>query len=113
MHPFGLTFFRVAITFQCASDCAYADPQGALVRFSIFPFLEFFRPIIFGVIPQYQNKGVYSIMIMKMYEVMHKDPYIQSTELAWIGDFNPKMHSLFESLKAEKVKIHHTFRKLY
>jgi hypothetical protein len=71
------------------------------------------RGIIFGVIPQYQNKGVYSIMIMKMYEVMHKDPYIQSTELAWIGDFNPKMHSLFESLKAEKVKIHHTFRKLY
>lgn len=71
------------------------------------------RGIIFGVVPQYQNKGVYSIMIMKMYEVMDKDPYITSTELAWIGDFNPKMHALFESLNAKKVKVHYTYEKLF
>lgn len=70
------------------------------------------RGIIFGVVPEYQNKGVYSIMVMKMYEVMCKDPYIKSTELAWIGDFNPKMHALFDSLNATKVKVHYTFEKL-
>jgi hypothetical protein len=71
------------------------------------------RGIIFGVVPEYQNKGVYSIMIMKMFEIMQKDRYIQSTELAWIGDFNPKMHALFDSLNAHKVKVHYTFEKLY
>jgi hypothetical protein len=71
------------------------------------------RGIIFGVIPEFQNKGVYSIMIMKMYEVMRADPYIQSTELSWIGDFNPKMHALFDSLKAETVKVHFTYLKVY
>ncbi len=71
------------------------------------------RGIIFGVIPTYQNKGVYSLMIMKMYEVMSKDKDIMSTELAWIGDFNPKMHALFTSLKAKKVKMHYTFEKLF
>lgn len=70
------------------------------------------RGIIFGVVPEYQNKGVYSIMIMKMYEVMQSDPYIASTELAWIGDFNPRMHALFSSLKATKVKVHYTYEKL-
>jgi hypothetical protein len=71
------------------------------------------RGIIFGVIPEFQNKGVYSIMIMKMYEVMRSDRYIQSTELSWIGDFNPKMHALFDSLKAEKVKVHFTYLKVF
>lgn len=70
------------------------------------------RGIIFGVIPEYQNKGVYSLMVMKMYEVMCKDKVLQRTELAWIGDFNPKMHALFTSLKAKKVKLHYTFEKL-
>ena len=71
------------------------------------------RGIIFGVVPEYQSKGVYSILIMKMFEVMKKDPYLRSTELAWIGDFNPKMHALFDSLNAQKVKVHFTYEKLF
>ena len=71
------------------------------------------RGIIFGVVPEYHNKGVYSIMILKMYEVMRADPHIESTELAWIGDFNPKMHALFDSLKATKVKVHYTYEKVF
>ena len=70
------------------------------------------RGIIFGVVPEYQNKGVYSIMLMKMYEVMQNDPYLESTELAWIGDFNPRMHALFKRMNVEKTKVHYTFEKL-
>jgi hypothetical protein len=70
------------------------------------------RGIIFGVIPAFQNKGVYSILIMKMAEIMSQDADLQSTELAWIGDFNPKMHALFKSVKAVKTKVHYTFEKL-
>ena len=71
------------------------------------------RGIIFGVVPEYQSKGVYSILIIKMFEVMKKDPNLVSTELAWIGDFNPKMHALFKSLNAKKVKVHFTYEKLF
>ncbi len=70
------------------------------------------RGIIFGVVPDYQDKGVYSILIMKMFEVMINDPYLNSTELAWIGDFNPKMHALFKSLNAKKTKVHFTYETL-
>ncbi len=71
------------------------------------------RGIIFGVIPRFHSKGVYSVLIMKMYEVMKNDPYLESSELAWIGDFNPKMHALFESLNAKKTKVHFTFKKVF
>ncbi len=70
------------------------------------------RGIIFGVIPAFQNKGVYSILLVKMAEIITKDADLQSTELAWIGDFNPKMHALFKSVKAVKTKVHYTFEKL-
>ena len=69
------------------------------------------RGIIFGVVPKYQNKGFYSAMLLKMYEVVCNDPYLKSTELAWIGDFNPRMHALFRSLNAQKTKLHYTYKK--
>ena len=70
------------------------------------------RGVIFGVVPDYQNKGAYSGMLVKMHEVLKEDPVIKSTELSWIGDFNPKMHALFRSLNAQKTKLHFTYKKL-
>lgn len=69
------------------------------------------RGIVFGVVPDYQGRGLYSGMIMKIFEVFQKDPHLSSTELAWIGDFNPRMHALFESLGAKTIKIHYTYEK--
>ena len=31
-------------------------------------------------------------------------------EMNWIGDFNPKMHGLFEKLGAKTTKVHRTYR---
>jgi len=70
------------------------------------------RGIIFGVVPEYQAKGVYSILVMKMFEVMTRDKNLKETELSWIGDFNPKMHALLKSLNATKTKVHNTYEKL-
>ncbi len=70
------------------------------------------RGIIFGVTSEYQNKGLYALMIMDVYKTMVENPYIESTELAWIGDFNPKMHALFKSLNAQPSKVHFTYEKL-
>jgi hypothetical protein len=71
------------------------------------------RGVVFGVIPQYHNKGVEAGMIMKSYEGAKKNPKIKSVELAWIGDFNPKMLSMLSSLGAKLTKTHHTYSKTF
>lgn len=71
------------------------------------------RGIVFGVIPKYQNLGLETGMIMKLYEVIMTYKHLRTSELSWIGDFNPKMHSLFEALGAKTTKVHYTYRKLF
>ena len=34
-------------------------------------------------------------------------------ELSWVGDFNPKMRSLYEAVGGKLAKIHHTYRYLF
>lgn len=69
------------------------------------------RGIIFGVVPDYQNLGIETGMIMKFYESYTKSRNIKIAELAWIGDFNAKMLSMLKSLGAYTTKVHLTFRK--
>ncbi|MCU0440985.1 MAG: GNAT family N-acetyltransferase [Bacteroidia bacterium] len=71
------------------------------------------RGIVFGVVPKYQNLGLETGMIMNFHNAILKHPHIRASELAWIGDFNPKMHSLFEALGAKTTKVHRTYRKLF
>jgi hypothetical protein len=71
------------------------------------------RGIVFGVVPKYQNHGLETGMIMKFHDAVRNHKKIRSSELAWIGDFNPKMHSLFEALGAKTTKVHITYRKLF
>jgi len=71
------------------------------------------RGIVFGVVPEYQGRGLTSGMIMKVFEVFGKDPYLKSTELSWVGDFNPKMLSLLMNLGAEQTKVHITYHKKF
>lgn len=67
------------------------------------------RGIVFGVIPKYQNLGIETGMIMKFHDAMMKHPNMRTTELAWVGDFNPKMMSLINSLGAHTSKVHFTY----
>ena len=69
------------------------------------------KGIVFGIIPEYQNKGIETGLIMRCYEAVQHMPQLKSMELAWIGDFNPKMLSMLQSLGAELTKVHHTYRK--
>ncbi len=68
------------------------------------------RGEVFGVIPEYQEKGIESGMIISLYEALLVYPKINTSELGWIGDFNPKMHGLFEKLGAKTTKVHRTYR---
>lgn len=71
------------------------------------------RGIIFGVVPEHQNKGLEVAIIMKFRESLIKLGKYNENELAWIGDFNPKMLSMFESMGAMPVKRHITYRKQF
>lgn len=71
------------------------------------------RGLVFGIVPEFQNKGVEAGMILKSYEGLKKNKKISSVELSWIGDFNPKMISMLSSLGAKEVKKHGTFFKYF
>ena len=83
------------------------------VWFKKFGNVNRIRGIVFGVVPKYQNLGLETAMIMKVFNSMKKFPKIQSAELSWIGDFNPKMHSLFNAVGAKSTKIHYTYRLIW
>jgi hypothetical protein len=68
------------------------------------------RGIVFGVVPKYHNLGLEIALIMKFREAMQRNPQFKDNELAWIGDFNPKMLSMFESMGAQEIKRHTTYR---
>lgn len=71
--------------------------------------------LVFGVVPEFQGKGVDSAMIMAYNEKFARHdsfPY-KTIEMNWIGDFNPKMMRVCEQLNAEIYKTHHTYRYLF
>ncbi|MBO6515695.1 MAG: hypothetical protein JJ975_04000 [Bacteroidia bacterium] len=69
------------------------------------------RGLIFGVVPAYQQSGVALGLMMKVFDVIRNDRHLRSNELAWIGDFNPKMLALLRSIGAVETKLHVTFEK--
>ena len=66
---------------------------------------------MFGVVPDYHNLGIETGLIMKCYDGIKDDKIVKSMELAWIGDFNPKMLSMLRSMGARLSKTHHTYSK--
>jgi hypothetical protein len=65
--------------------------------------------VIFGVIPDFQGKGLEGAIIMSCRPVVIKTKY-RDLEMNWIGDFNPKMMHLLETLDSVPVKKHATNR---
>ena len=71
------------------------------------------RIVIMGVKPKYQRFGIESGIFWHLNEKMKKKPHITELELSWVGDFNPKMRALHESVGAVFAKRHITYRKLF
>ena len=72
--------------------------------------------LIFGVLPEYQGKGIESGLIRCMEKEVEKGNmrHYRSLELAWIGDFNPVMMRMVESyVCASRHKMHTTYRYLF
>ena len=71
------------------------------------------RGMVAGVIPKFQNSGVESGIFHQLRQVMDRKPQYTEFELSWVGDFNPKMISLYLNTGAVHVKTHHTYRYLF
>jgi GNAT superfamily N-acetyltransferase len=56
-----------------------------------------FTGIVFGVVPEYQGKGLDAFLIMEADKYVLRSPYTEY-EMQWIGDFNPKMLNVAQSL---------------
>jgi hypothetical protein len=72
------------------------------------------RGVIFGVIPEFQNRGIESAIALSFSRACWTPNYqYKELELNWIGDFNPKMLKVTQLLGAKKYKTYITYRYLF
>lgn len=83
----------------------YLNGKFGLLQKLKFLWVKKFKPnkkftgLVFGVVPEWQGKGVDSYMIGEAakYVQSEKSPYYEY-EMQWIGDFNPKMLNVAQTL---------------
>ena len=72
------------------------------------------RGVIFGVIPEYQGRGIESAIALSFSRACWVPGYQYKTlELNWIADFNPKMLKVTQLLGAKRFKTYITYRYLF
>jgi hypothetical protein len=69
--------------------------------------------VVFGIVPEHQSKGVEGYMIVEAAKVVQPKNKYKEIEMTWIGDFNPKMIRVVESLGATRFRTYLTMRKIF
>jgi hypothetical protein len=83
-----------------------------------------FTGLVFGVVPEFQGKGVDAYMIIEGCKLIQRlkiengkyilgTPIYDDYEMQWIGEFNPKMINVAESLGTYRSRILTTYRYLF
>lgn len=83
-----------------------------------------FTGLVFGIIPEFQGKGVDSYMIVEGCRLIQRlriengkyiigKPLYENYEMQWIGEFNPKMINIAESLGTYRTRMLTTYRYLF
>ncbi|WP_343701155.1 hypothetical protein [Chitinophaga sp.] len=72
-----------------------------------------FTGIVFGVVPEFQGKGVDAYLIMEGASIIQGQMLYDDYEMQWIGDFNPKMINIAESLGTYRSRRLVTYRYLF
>lgn len=80
-----------------------------------------FTGLVFGVVPEFQGKGVDAYMIVEGSKVIQNlqadgrigKPIYDAYEMQWIGEFNPKMISVAESLGTYRSRKLVTYRYMF
>lgn len=76
------------------------------LRFKFTPKNQYIRGVIFGVIPEFQRRGMEAFMIKQIHEAVQTHAPEAVIELSWIGSFNKGMMKMVEKFGAEVVKTH-------
>jgi hypothetical protein len=71
------------------------------------------RVLVMGVVPKFQRSGIESGIFWQLRQVLLKKSWYNEMELSWVGDFNPKMIALFNSVGSKYAKTHETLRYLF
>jgi hypothetical protein len=99
----------------------YLNGKFGLLQKLKFLWLKKFKPnkkfsgLVFGVVPEWQGKGVDAYIIGESAKVVQSDacPYSEY-EMQWIGDFNPKMLNIANSLgNVSRSRSLSTYRYLF
>ena len=71
--------------------------------------------LIFGIVPDFQGRGMESAIALRMRNAGRENPYFQydSIDFNWVGDFNPKMMRFSTQLGAKIEKTFITYRYLF
>lgn len=72
-----------------------------------------FVGLVFGIIPEFQGKGVDAFMIIEGAKLIQPQHKYDDYEMMWIGDFNPKMINIAESLGTYRNRRLATYRYLF
>jgi hypothetical protein len=83
-----------------------------------------FTGLVFGVVPEFQGKGVDSYIIVEGCRVIQNltikngvynagKPIYDDYEMQWIGEFNPKMINVAEAIAGNRSRILTTYRYLF
>lgn len=72
-----------------------------------------FVGLVFGIIPEFHGKGVDAYMIVEAAKLIQKRLKYEDFEMQWIGDFNPKMINIAESLGTHCSRRLATYRYLF
>ena len=69
--------------------------------------------LVFGIIPEFQGKGVDAYLIIESAKHIQKTAKYKFYEMQWIGDFNPKMINIAESICSHRTRTLSTYRVLF
>ena len=69
--------------------------------------------LVFGVVKEFQGRGVDAYMIIEGRKVIARDLQYTDYEMQWIGDFNPKMIKIAYELGAHLSRRLTTYRYLF
>ena len=72
-----------------------------------------FVGLVFGIIPEFQGKGIDRYLIIEGANVIQPMAQYEDYEMQWIGDFNPKMINIAESLGTTRSRKLTTYRFLF
>lgn len=72
-----------------------------------------FVGVVFGIVPEWQGKGVDAYIIMEAAKVIQVQHLYDDYEMQWIGEFNPKMVNIAESLGTYRSRKLTTYRYLF